>query len=100
MDDWTINGDFGFEMIFRVNFEKGCAVLTRDGLTLYPVGQPAVVPDLPADDGYYREMLYFQSCLRAGTAPERCTPLSTMETIRIAQAEQLSADRGGERVRL
>mgnify|MGYP002563081541 CR=1 FL=1 len=100
MDDWTINGDFGFEMIFRVNFEKGCAVLTRDGLTLYPVGKPAVVPDLPADDGYYREMLYFQSCLRAGTAPERCTPLSTMETIRIAQAEQLSADRGGERVRL
>ena len=100
MDDWTINGDFGLEMIFRVNFEKGCAVLTRDGLTLYPVGKPAVVPDLPADDGYYREMLYFQSCLRAGTAPERCTPLSTMETIRIAQAEQLSADRGGERVRL
>ena len=89
-----------FEMIFRVNFEKGCAVLTRDGLTLYPVGKPAVTPDLPADDGYYREMLYFQSCLRAGTAPERCTPLSTMETIRIAQAEQLSADRGGERVRL
>ena len=47
MDDWTINGDFGFEMIFRVNFEKGCAVLTRDGLTLYPVGKPAVTPTCP-----------------------------------------------------
>lgn len=100
MDDWTINGDFGFEMIFRVNFEGGCAVLTRQGLTLYPVGKPAFTPDLPADDGYYREMLYFQDCLRKGAAPDRCTPLSTMETIRIAQAEQLSADRGGERVRL
>lgn len=100
MDDWTINGDFGFEMIFRVNFEKGCAVLTREGLTLYPVGGEKVVPKLDPDDGYYHEMLYFQDCIRNGRAPERCTPASTMETIRIARAEELSADRGGEKIKL
>ena len=100
-DDWTINGDdFGFEMIFRVNFEKGCAVLTRQGLTLMPVGGKAYTPDMPADDGYYREILYFMDCLKTGKAPERCTPASTMETIRIAWAEVASADRGGERVKL
>ncbi len=101
MDDWTINGDdFGFEMIFRVNFEKGCAVLGREGLTLYPVGGKKVEPDLAPDDGYYREILYFLDCLKNGSAPARCTPASTMETIRIARAEVESADRGGERVKL
>lgn len=100
MDDWTINGDFGFEMIFRVNFEKGCVVLTRDGLTLYPVGGKKIVPDLPADDGYYREIVYFIDCIEKGRQPERCTPLSAMETIRIAQAEVQSADCGGDKVKL
>lgn len=97
-DDWTINGDFGFEMIFRVNFERGCLVLSRQGLTVYPVGAPAFVPDLPADDGYYREIRYFLNCLEKGLSPDRCTPESTMDTIRIASAEQRSADTGSSRV--
>ena len=47
-DDWTINGDgFGFEMIFRVNFEKGAAILTRDGFKLMPVDGKAYTPDMP-----------------------------------------------------
>ena len=101
MDDWTINGARGFEMIFRVNFEKGCAELTRDGkLTLYPVGSDKVVPELEPDDGYYREILYFVDCLKNGRQPERCTTASTMETIRIAHAEMKSADNAGERVKL
>ena len=100
-DDWTINGDdFGFEMIFRVNFEKGCAVLSREGLKLMPVGGKSYVPEMSADDGYYHEILYFLDCLKNGKQPERCTPSSTMETIRIAWAEVASADKGGELVKL
>lgn len=100
-DDWTINGDgFGFEMIFRVNFEKGAAVLTRDGFKLMPVDGKAYTPDMPEDDGYYREMCYFLDCLKNGKKPETCLPTSTMETIRIAWAEVESAEKGGERVKL
>ncbi len=98
-DDWTINGDFGFEMIFRVNFERACLVLARDGgLTVYPVGQKGFVPDMPADDGYYREIVYYTKCLEAGVQPLACTPESCMDTIRIASAEQLSADEDSRRV--
>ena len=100
-DDWTINGDgFGFEMIFRVNFEKGAAILTRDGFKLMPVGGEAYTPDMPEDDGYYREMCYFMDCLKNGKKPETCLPTSTMETIRIAWAEVESAEKGGERIKL
>ncbi len=100
-DDWTINGDdFGFEMIFRVNFEKGAAILTREGFKLMPVGGKAYTPDMPEDDGYYREMLYFLDCLKTGKKPENCMLTSTMETIHIAHAELESADNHGAIVKL
>lgn len=99
-DDWTINGPFGFEMIFRVNFEKGCLVLTRGGLTAYPVGGEAYQPELNPENGYYHEMLYFANCLIEGKPVEACRPCSTRETIRIAEAEVRSADQKGALVTL
>ena len=100
-DDWTINGDdFGFEMIFRVNFEKGCAILTRQGLTLMPVGGKAYTPDMRADGGYYREGRNVMDGDKTGNAPDGGTPTATSETIRIAWAEVASAEKGGERVHL
>ncbi len=99
-DDWAINGDFGFQMIFRVNFEKGAVVLASDGLTVYPFDGAKFQPELSKDQGYYRELRYFVDALRNNTMIETATPGSTMETIRIAEAEEKSADQGGVAVRL
>lgn len=101
-DDWSINGEgFGFEMVFRINFEKGAAVLGRDGLTLYPEGGK---PEKPVEKGktsaYTNEVRYFAQCLMDGKPVERCLPFTTRETIRIARAEMASADGKGAMVQL
>lgn len=94
-DDWTINGDFGFEMTFRVNFEKGC-VIFKDGKTMdYPHDGKMFHPELPADDGYYREIKYFVNSILNNTDVSVNTPQSNMETIMIAEAEKISADNKG-----
>ncbi|HBG76947.1 Gfo/Idh/MocA family oxidoreductase [Eubacteriales bacterium mix99] len=99
-DDWTLEGDFGFEMLFRVNFEKGNLVYRKGVLKANPNDGKSFVPDLPKDDGYYREIKYFANALINDTPIRTASPQSTMETIRIARAEMESADNGGQPVRL
>jgi len=95
-----LEGDFGFEMLFRVNFEKGNLVFEKGALKANPNDGKSFVPDLPKDDGYYREIKYFANALISGTPIQTASPQSTMETIRIARAEMESADNGGQIVRL
>lgn len=97
-DDWTLNGDFGFEMTYRVNFERANLVFRAGTLTVNPNDGKAFVPELPQDDGYYRELRYFIDCLRNGHLVDVANPESTMDTIRLAEAELQSATNGGELV--
>lgn len=99
-DDWTLNGDFGFEMTYRVNFERGNLVFSGGTLTVNPNDAKAFVPALPRDDGYYRELRYFVDCLQNGRSVDVSNPESTMDTIRLAEAELQSAINGGELVSL
>ena len=99
-DDWTLNGDFGFQMIYRVNFERGILVFSTDGLKEYPHDGKAFKPDIDTHQGYYHEIRYFAKSVRNDTPILTAPPASTMETIRIAEAEELSADRKGEAVSL
>ncbi len=100
-DDWTINStDFGFEMTFRVNFEKATLIYEKGKLTVYPHGEESFTPELEEGSGYYREIRYFIDALLNDTPIETADPYSTMETIRIANAEAESADRQGEFVEL
>ncbi|GHV26639.1 hypothetical protein FACS18948_2730 [Clostridia bacterium] len=100
-DDWTINGDgFGFDMPIRANFEKGSVVHEKGKLTLYPNGEAPVVPELPPDKGYYREIVYFLDHIKSGEPIETSTPESTRDTIRVATAERISAKQRGEWVKL
>lgn len=96
-DDWAMNGkDMHFQMLFRVNFEKGAIVYERGKLVIYPNGENSFEPDLGSDYGYYRELRYFLDRL-ADHKPIETAPLaSTRNTIRIATAERLSAQRRGE----
>jgi predicted dehydrogenase len=95
-DDWTLKGAFGFEMSYRVNFERGCLVFEHGILTDYPAEGEAIKPELDEDAGFYRELRYFVEILSAGDEPERCMPADTLGTIRIAEAELASARKQGE----
>ncbi|MGI5878460.1 MAG: Gfo/Idh/MocA family protein [Christensenellales bacterium] len=96
-DDWTINGDgYGFEMTYRVNFEKAMIALDRDGVTVYPVEGKKFRPELSTEQGYYNEIRYFIDAVLHDKPITVASPRSTMDSIRIAQAEMVSADRGGE----
>jgi predicted dehydrogenase len=101
-DDWTINGDgYGFEMIFRVNFEKAMIALEKNGATVvYPVGGKMFRPELSAEMGYYNEIRYFIDAVIHDKPITVAAPESTMDSIRIAVAEMRSADQGGAVVRV
>ena len=94
-DDWNLQGGFGFEMIYRVNFEKANLTLNSNGvLTVNPNDGSSFAPDLSSDDGYYREINYFVDCISNNKPIEISTPSSTMDTIRIALCERKSAETG------
>lgn len=99
-DDWTIEGKFGFEMIFRVNFERGNLVCTREGLTVNENDGNSFKPELCQNDGYYREMTSFANAIINNTPLDVSTPQSTTDTIYIAECELKSADLKGEAVTL
>lgn len=99
-DDWTLNGDFGFEMIFRVNFEKAGLLFRTDGLTVYPHDGKSFKPEISHEQGYWYEIRYFIEAIRNNTPIETAPPKSTMQTIRIAEVEERSADLKGEKILL
>ncbi|NMA96424.1 MAG: gfo/Idh/MocA family oxidoreductase, partial [Clostridiales bacterium] len=100
-DDWTINNDdYGFGMTFRVNFEKGALIYDAGKLVEYPHGEKSFEPEIEEGSGYFREIEYFINAIKNDTPIERADVYSTMETIRIANAEQDSADNQGELVEL
>lgn len=98
--DWTLGGDFGFEMGFRVNFKGANLILGRDGLTVNPNDAPGFKPELPAHDGYYGELLSFVNAIQSNENDPVCPPESTLTSLEIVEAEQQSAERGGEWVKL
>lgn len=58
-DDWTLNGDYGFQMLYRVNFEKGNLIFDGGVLKVNPNDGKGFIPELPEEMGYYREIKYF-----------------------------------------
>ncbi len=102
-DDWTINGGgFGFEMLYRINFEKACLVYNnKTNLTVHPVGGEAFVPELDKEDAYVKELRYFIEAIK-GEREIDFIPLleSHKQTIQLAEAEKLSADKKGALVSL
>lgn len=99
-DDWTINGGFGFETQYRVNFERGSVHFRQGAVKVFPAEGEGFDPDLPKDDGYYREIKFFIECIQGNKHPERCLPESTRGTLQIALAEQRSADSCGDWITL
>ncbi|SDO28709.1 Predicted dehydrogenase [Paenibacillus sp. yr247] len=98
--DWTLQGDYGFEMQFRVNFEKGNVVFHGDSLQVNVNEGPGFRPELSAEMGYYHEIKYFVETLIHGKSISTATSFSTMGSIEIAEAEMESADNRGAWVKV
>jgi len=93
-DNWSHFAPF--MMRYRVHFERGSLVYENGIVTAYPEGGEPFVAEDSAETGYYREIKYFIEQLRIGLPMWRCTPESTLNTIRIAAAERVSALNRGE----
>jgi len=98
--DWTLQGDFGFAMSYRINFEGGNLIFERDQLRVNPNDQPGFLAELPADMGYYRELKYFLDSVSKGQPVSVCSPESAAESLEIVEAEIRSADNRGALVKV
>ncbi|HEX7058093.1 MAG TPA: Gfo/Idh/MocA family oxidoreductase [Bacilli bacterium] len=98
--DWTLQGDYGFEMGFRVNFEHGNIVFQGNVLKVNPEAAPGFIVDLPPDMGYYYELKYFVEALGNNEPVTKADPRSTMDSIAIVEAEIASADKKGAWVKV
>ncbi len=106
-DDWTINGNgYGFEMLYRINFEKGALIYNKGKLKVHPVDAPAFEPELSDESAYYKEIRLFAENLLAqtegytGAAPSQKLDFfalleSHKDTIVLAEAENKSAEQNG-----
>lgn len=94
--DWTLEGDHGFEMTYRVNFEKGNLVFKDGVLKVNPNDAAGFVPELSEDTGYYRELVYMIDAINNNTAIETSSSDSAVITLEIIEAEEKSASNQGE----
>lgn len=98
--DWTLRGDHGFSMTYRVNFEGGNLVFENNVLKVNPNDAPGFIAELSPDMGYYREIKYFIESIIAGKPVSICMPESAVGTLEIIEAEIRSADQFGALVSL
>lgn len=101
-DDWTINGDgYGFEMLFRMNFEKGALVFEKGKLMVHPIGEEGYEAEFEGRNAYYDEIVLFSKLIKGDTTgfPAGFDYLELLDshkdTIILAEAEERSADNGG-----
>lgn len=94
---WVMPDSFPFNMAFQVLGTRGLldfSVNNDPMLRWYPFDGEPSTPDYEAGTGYENELAYFVKCVADGTPPERVTPASARESVRIVMAEADSiADR-------
>jgi predicted dehydrogenase len=81
---WLMPESFGFEMTFRIVFEKAAAVFRENKLTVYPAGGEAIVPELGEGDGYRGEIEYFARLVSGESVKKIITPEQARESVRLA----------------
>ncbi|GKU76099.1 Gfo/Idh/MocA family protein [Paenibacillus sp. L3-i20] len=93
--DWTLQGDNGLTMMFRVNFEGGNLVFDYNRLKVYPNAARGFFATLSRDKGYYREIQYFIEAASSGEEILICPPESSAQSLEIIEAEGRSAANRG-----
>jgi len=88
----------GFHACASAIFEKGTIEATHGEAKLYQNDKPEKILKKDAPSGYGLEIDYFASCIKKNAVPERCTPESTRETIRLIELELKSIKGNGKRI--
>lgn len=95
LDNWVLNGEFGFNMTYLAGFEKGNIVFDAQRsptIKINPDEGKGFTPELPSGDGYSREIDYLIRCIIEDKPVERVSPRSARDSIRIALAEMKSVE--------
>ena len=94
---WCMDGAFGFNMSYTVNFETATADFDfargDEALTLASGGEKQTIT-CEGSDGYEGELAYFAACITTGTPPSIVTAAQAAESIRIVEAEVASVETG------
>jgi predicted dehydrogenase len=98
--DWTLEGDYGFYMGYRVNFERGNVVFNGSEVKVNPNSQPGFIAKLSSHTGYYRELVYFLKVIQNDGEVTLCMPESAAQSITIIEAEIQSAGLEGAWIEL
>jgi len=100
---WDLPASFPFEMAFRVTFEKGVMEYTNQGFTFYTnegaepiklnkrqisVSGGGNISDL---GGYFNELEYFATCLKAGKKPDKATLTDACASVKFIFEEMVKA---------
>jgi predicted dehydrogenase len=94
---WVMTRTMGFEASFIVTFEKAVVILDakrEKPLCVYPAKGEAFEPTLPAGEGYEYEIKWFLDVLNGKKVPAVITPEQSRDSVRIVDAEKLSAKTG------
>jgi len=96
-DDWVINGEgYGFEMLYRLNFEKGALIFEKGRLMVHPEGSKPFQAEFEGRNAYYDEIILFTKLLKGEDNFDYISLLeSHRDTILLAEAEEKSADMNG-----
>ncbi|MFY9126306.1 MAG: hypothetical protein WAO32_05030, partial [Defluviitoga tunisiensis] len=76
-DDWLLNGEFPFEMRYRINFEKGNLIFEKGQLKVTPNEGKPFIPELSNENAYYKEIKYFANAVLNDLPIEVCPPSSS-----------------------
>ncbi len=94
---WVMPDTFPFDMSFEVLGTEGLLVFSVNNgpmLRFYPFDGEPMTPEYEPGTGYENELAYFVSCVESGEAPERVTPQSGRESVRVIMAEAASIASG------
>lgn len=78
--------NFPFQAGFTAQFERASVTYTTARGEVIQVADDEELREVPAGDagsGYYNEIAYFSDCIRNNVQPVECSPLSSLQTIRL-----------------
>jgi predicted dehydrogenase len=94
---WVMPDSYPFEMGYQVLGTKGLLEFSigKDPMLMwYPFDGEPSQPEYEPGTGYENELAYFVDCVANDRAPERVTPKSARESVRVIMAEAASIASG------
>ena len=95
---WHHPKSYPFSMEYTVVADEGTVDYSSVGRppTLYPADGEAKPLEVGSHDGYVEEIRYFAACVRANHQPERCTPESSAQAVKLALLLDQARMKNGE----